>query len=164
MDPKHQRQRSEEGGVHRDQPDPGRRQQAKRRERRQQLGKERRIDVSDHPRFGPPGAFEIAVDVAAVRRRLGAAEVIDEVEAQRGRRQANPLSDRPDGVIRRGDDDEPQQDALPESRLVQPADAIPGPHAHAATAGASWSCAGAMRRRCHASSSKATGIAVKPLK
>src|SRR5205823_9227912 len=54
--------------------------------------------------------------------------------------------------------------ALLEARLVQPADAIPGPHPHAATAGASCAGARAMRRRCQTSSSRATGIAVKPLK
>src|SRR6266487_3890212 len=163
MDPHDEEQRSEEGDVHGQQPDARRGQQAEGGEGREHQREEGWVDVGDHPRLGPPGVLEVGVDVRAVRGGLGAAEIVDEIEAQALRRQGQPLDDRPREVIGADAEHEHEQYPIAKRWLVQAPDAVPASHAARACTAIS-SGLRIITRRCQASRSNAIGIAVKPLK
>src|SRR6266568_4147870 len=137
MDPHDEEQRSEEGDVHGQQPDARRGQQAEGGEGREHQREEGWVDVGDHPRLGPPGVLEVGVDVRAVRGGLGAAEIVDEIEAQALRRQGQPLDDRPREVIGADAEHEHEQHPIAKRCLVQAPDAVPAFHAARACAIAS---------------------------
>ena len=162
MGPQHEEQRSEEGGVHRQQPDARRGQQAEGGEGREHQREEGWVDVCDHPRLCSPGLLEVGVDVRPPRSGLGSAEIVDEIEAQTVRRQRQPLDNRPGHVVGADAEHEHEQHPVAKRCLVQAPDAVPA--LHAARTSAISSRRGITTRRCQASSSNATGIAVKPLK
>src|SRR6202171_3702593 len=98
-----------------------------------------------------------------MRRRLGASEVVDEVEAQQCRGERDPLHHRPGEVVAGCDHEQHEQHALAKARFVESPDPVPGPRVHAALTSAGTAGWRSIRR-CQAMTSSENGITVKPLK